>query len=118
MQFFNLILTSLLLICCQERLGDEDQGVLTAVVNTFLELARKNGKNYMPLVPQFFHLLNNTNNNWLIIKLLKLFAVLCPLEPRLPSKLAESFKTLMSTTKAKSVEFECIRSVSSFLKFI
>ena len=27
---------------------DEDQGVLTAVVNTFLELARKNAKNYLP----------------------------------------------------------------------
>ena len=51
----------------------EDQGVLTGTVNTFLELARKNAKNYLSLVPQLYHLLTNTTNNWLSIKLLKVF---------------------------------------------
>jgi len=95
----------------KERLGDEDQGVLTATVNTFLELARKNAKNYLSLVPQMYHILVNTSNNWLTIKLLKLFQLLCPLEPRLPSKMVEPLSNLLNTTKAQSVEYEAIRTV-------
>ncbi|CAK0873041.1 unnamed protein product [Prorocentrum cordatum] len=94
----------------KERLGDEDQGVLTATVNTFLELARKNARNYLSLVPQLYHILVNTANNWLTIKLLKLFQLLCPLEPRLPSKMVEPLTNLLNTTKAQSVEFEVIRT--------
>ncbi len=45
----------------KERLTDEDQGVLTACVNTFLELCRKNAKNYLILVPHFFTLLTQTS---------------------------------------------------------
>lgn len=93
----------------KERLGDEDQGVLTATVNTFLELARKNAKNYLSLVPQLYHILVNTTNNWLTIKLLKLFQLLIPLEPRLPSKMNEPLTNLLNTTKAQSVEYEAIR---------
>lgn len=99
----------------KERLGDEDQGVLTATVNTFLELARKNARNYLSLVPQLFHILVNTTNNWLSIKLLKLFQLLCPLEARLPAKLVEPLTNLLNTTKAASVEFEVIRTVFSVL---
>eukprot|EP00929_Paragymnodinium_shiwhaense_P048254 TRINITY_DN24421_c0_g1_i1.p1 TRINITY_DN24421_c0_g1~~TRINITY_DN24421_c0_g1_i1.p1 ORF type:complete len:1074 (+),score=312.77 TRINITY_DN24421_c0_g1_i1:150-3371(+) len=95
----------------KERLSDEDQGVLTATVNTFLELARKNAKNYLSLVPQLYHILVNTTNNWLSIKLLKIFQLLCPLEPRLPSKMVEPLTNLLSTTKAQSVEYEAIRCV-------
>jgi len=94
----------------KERLGDEDQGVLTATVNTFLELARKNAKNYLSLVPQLYHILVNTTNNWLTIKLLKLFQLLVPLEPRLPSKMNEPLTNLLNTTKAQSVEYEAIRT--------
>lgn len=93
----------------KERLADEDQGVLTATVNTFLELARKNARNYLSLVPQLYHILVNTTNNWLSIKLLKLFQLLCPLEPRLPAKLVEPLMSYLNTTKAQSVEFEAIR---------
>lgn len=93
----------------KDRLGDEDQGVLTAAVNTFLELARKNARNYLSLVPKLYHILVNTTNNWLSIKLLKLFQLLCPLEPRLPAKMVEPLTNLLQTTKAQSVEFEVIR---------
>lgn len=96
----------------KERLADEDQGVLTATVNTFLELARKNARNYLSLVPQFYHVLVNTTNNWLSIKLLKVFQLLCPLEPRLPQKMVEPLTNLLNTTKAQSVEFEAIRCVA------
>jgi len=93
----------------KDRLGDEDQGVLTATVNTFLELARKNARNYLSLVPQLYHILANTSNNWLTIKLLKVFQLLCPLEPRLPSKMVEPLNNILNTTKAMSVEYEAIR---------
>jgi len=95
----------------KDRLGDEDQGVLTATVNTFLELARKNARNYLSLVPQLYHILVNTTNNWLSIKLLKVFQLLCPLEPRLQSKMVEPLTNILNTTKAQSVEFEAIRTV-------
>lgn len=95
----------------KERLGDEDQGVLTATVNTFLELARKNARNYLSLVPQLYHILINTTNNWLTIKLLKVFQLLCPLEPRLPAKMIEPLTNVINTTKAQSVEYEAIRCV-------
>eukprot|EP00403_Amphidinium_massartii_P006748 CAMPEP_0178383736 /NCGR_PEP_ID=MMETSP0689_2-20121128/7152_1 /TAXON_ID=160604 /ORGANISM="Amphidinium massartii, Strain CS-259" /LENGTH=990 /DNA_ID=CAMNT_0020003959 /DNA_START=114 /DNA_END=3084 /DNA_ORIENTATION=+ len=108
-----LLKDSMSLVTCfpklQERLGDEDQGVLTATVNTFLELARKNAKNYLSLVPQLYHILVNTNNNWLSIKLLKVFQLLCPLEARLPAKMVEPLTNILNTTKAQSVEFEAIR---------
>lgn len=93
----------------RERLADEDQGVLTATVNTFLELTRKNAKNYLSLVPQLYHILVNTTNNWLSIKLLKVFQLLIPMEPRLPAKMVEPLTNLLNTTKAQSVEFEVIR---------
>eukprot|EP00434_Breviolum_minutum_P016102 symbB.v1.2.014191.t1/scaffold981.1/size258483/2 len=95
----------------KDRLSDEDQGVLTATVNTFLELARKNARNYLSLVPQLYHVLVNTTNNWLSIKLLKVFQLLSPLEPRLPAKLVEPLTNILNTTKAQSVEFEAIRCV-------
>ncbi|CAJ1376597.1 unnamed protein product [Effrenium voratum] len=95
----------------KDRLRDEDQGVLTATVNTFLELARKNARNYLSLVPQLHHILVNTTNNWLSIKLLKVFQLLSPLEPRLPPKLVEPLTNILNTTKAQSVEFEAIRCV-------
>ncbi|CAD7938304.1 unnamed protein product [Amoebophrya sp. A25] len=101
----------------KERLTDEDQGVLTATVNTFLELTRKNARNYLILVPHFFTLLTETSNNWLMIKLLKVFAQLCPLEPRLAGKLQSPLQDILNTTRAKSVEFETIRCVTRVLSW-
>ncbi len=49
----------------KSMLVDEDQGVLTATVNTFLELCRKNAKNYLILVPHFFTLLTQTSKGHL-----------------------------------------------------
>ena len=43
------------------------------------------------------------------IKLLKVFQLLCPLEPRLPAKIFEPLTNFLNTTKALSVEFESIR---------
>jgi len=48
------------------------QGVASAAVNVICELARKNPKNYLPLAPQLFKLLNDSSNNWMLIKIVKL----------------------------------------------
>ncbi len=44
-----------------------------------------------------------------MIKLMKVFVELCPLEPRLAGKLADPILQILMTTRAKSVEFEACR---------
>jgi hypothetical protein len=46
--------------------------VVSATVNVICELARKNPKNYLALAPQLFNLLTTSNNNWMVIKVIKL----------------------------------------------
>jgi AP-3 complex subunit delta-1 len=68
-----------LIICVQDKLDDEVPSVQSASVSVICELARKNPKNYLSLAPTFFKILNNSQNNWMRIKIIKLFAALCPL---------------------------------------
>jgi AP-3 complex subunit delta-1 len=66
----------------QEMLDDADictpfcngliAAVVSATVNVICELARKNPKNYLALAPQLFNLLTTSNNNWMVIKVIKL----------------------------------------------
>uniref|UniRef100_A0A915NHQ4 AP-3 complex subunit delta domain-containing protein n=1 Tax=Meloidogyne floridensis TaxID=298350 RepID=A0A915NHQ4_9BILA len=52
--------------------------VQSAAVNVVCELARKNPRNYLPLQNVFFKLLNTSSNNWMLIKIIKLFgSLLC-----------------------------------------
>ena len=67
----------------KEKLEDPDPGVQSAAVNVICELARKNPKNYLSLAPTFFKLMTSSTNNWMLIKIIKLFGALTPLEPRL-----------------------------------
>lgn len=78
----------------QERLDDSDPGrsspcgtrasviltaptgVVSAAVNVFCELARRNPLDYLSLAPHLFHLLTTSSNNWMLIKLVKLVG--CP----------------------------------------
>lgn len=46
--------------------------MVCAAVNVICELARKNAKNYLPLAPQLYKLLTTSNNNWMLIKIIKL----------------------------------------------
>jgi AP-3 complex subunit delta-1 len=82
--------------------------VVSATVNIVCELARRNPKNYLPLAPQLFKLLTDGGNNWMTIKLIKLFATLTPLEPRLTKKLIPPITNLIRTTPAMSLLYECI----------
>jgi AP-3 complex subunit delta-1 len=54
---------------------------------------------------------NSSTSNWITIKLLKLFTILCSVEPRLLRKLAEPIGRILQNTTSKSVEYEAIRCV-------
>nr|ODN91253.1 AP-3 complex subunit delta-1 [Cryptococcus depauperatus CBS 7841] len=95
----------------RERLQDDDQGVVGATVGVVMELARRQGgKNYLPLAPELFKILTESNNNWMLIKVVKLFAILTPLESRLVRKLLPPITSLISNTAAISLLYECVRT--------
>nr|CAD7457495.1 unnamed protein product [Timema tahoe] len=95
----------------KEKLEDPDSGVQSAAVNVVCELARKNPKNYLSLAPVFFKLMTSSTNNWMLIKIIKLFGALTPLEPRLGKKLIEPLTNLIHSTSAMSLLYECINTV-------
>ncbi|EJW73130.1 hypothetical protein WUBG_15958 [Wuchereria bancrofti] len=95
----------------KEKLEDPDPGVQSAAVNVICELARKNPKNYLTLAPVFFKLMTTSSNNWMLIKIIKLFGALVPLEPRLGKKLLEPLTNLINSTSAMSLLYECINTV-------
>ncbi|GAA5805666.1 adaptin N terminal region-domain-containing protein [Helicostylum pulchrum] len=95
----------------KEKLEDPDPSVVSAVISVVCELARKNPKNYLSLAPQLFKLLTTSSNNWMLIKIIKLFASLTPLEPRLIKKLLPPLASLIQTTLAMSLLYECIYTV-------
>ena len=79
----------------KDKLEDPDPGVQSAAVNVICELARKNPRNYLSLAPTFFKLMTTSQNNWMLIKIIKLFGALTPLEPRLGKKLIEPLTNLI-----------------------
>ncbi|XP_071450099.1 AP-3 complex subunit delta-1 [Hetaerina americana] len=99
----------------REKLEDPDSGVQSAAVNVVCELARKNPKNYLSLAPVFFKLMTTSTNNWMLIKIIKLFGALTPLEPRLGKKLIEPLTNLIHSTSAMSLLYECINTVIAVL---
>ncbi|GAA5969975.1 hypothetical protein JCM21900_001304 [Sporobolomyces salmonicolor] len=94
----------------RERLEDDDLGVVGATVNVICEAARKDPRRYLPLAPELFGLLTAGTNNWMLIKIIKLFAVLTPEEPRLVKKLVPPLTELIETTPAMSLLYECIQT--------
>ncbi|KRZ08205.1 AP-3 complex subunit delta-1, partial [Trichinella zimbabwensis] len=99
----------------KEKLEDPDPGVQSATINVVCELARKNPKNYLALAPIFFKLMTTSSNNWMLIKIIKLFGSLTPLEPRLGKKLIEPLTSLINSTSAMSLLYECINTVVAVL---
>lgn len=99
----------------KEKLDDPESSVQAAAVNVICELARKNPKNYLSLAPIFFKLMTVSTNNWVLIKIIKLFGALTPLEPRLGKKLIEPLTNLINSTSAMSLLYECINTVLAVL---
>ncbi|MGH0162849.1 UNVERIFIED_CONTAM: hypothetical protein FKN15_043758 [Acipenser sinensis] len=95
----------------KEKLEDPDP----AAVNVICELARRNPKNYLSLAPLFFKLMTSSTNNWVLIKIIKLFGALTPLEPRLGKKLIEPLTNLIHSTSAMSLLYECVNTVIAVL---
>ncbi|KAF4120170.1 AP-3 complex subunit delta [Geosmithia morbida] len=97
----------------KERLmdPDEDPSVTAAIVNVICELGWRRPNDFLPLAPRLFELLVDGGNNWMAIKLIKLFATLTPLEPRLVRKLLPPLTTIIRTTPAMSLLYECINGI-------
>ncbi|XWS48283.1 hypothetical protein CRYUN_Cryun13aG0061800 [Craigia yunnanensis] len=98
-----------------ENLENSDPQILSAVVGVFCELAFKDPKSYLPLAPEFYKILVDSKNNWVLIKVLKIFAKLASLEPRLAKWVVEPICDHMRRTGAKSLLFECVRTVLTSL---
>ncbi len=96
----------------KERLDDSDSAVVSCAVNVICELANKNPKNYLSMAPKFFKLLTTSSNNWMLIKVVKLLGSLVCEEPRLARKLLEPLSTIIQNTTAKSLQYECIYTIS------
>ncbi|RDA86526.1 hypothetical protein CP532_1896 [Ophiocordyceps camponoti-leonardi (nom. inval.)] len=97
----------------KERLlnTEEDPSVTAAIVNVVCELGWRRPHDFLPLAPRLFELLVDGGNNWMAIKLIKLFATLTPLEPRLVRKLLPPLTNIMATTAAMSLLYECINGI-------
>lgn len=101
-----------------ENLESSDPQIVSAAVGVFCELTSKDPRSYLPLAPEFYRILVDSKNNWVLIKLLKIFAKLVPLELRLGKRVVEPICDLMRRTGAKSLVFECVRTVvTSFADF-
>ncbi|KAI2643657.1 adaptin N terminal region-domain-containing protein [Xylaria nigripes] len=97
----------------KERLMDrsEDSSVTAAIVNVVCELGWRRPHDFLSLAPRLFELLVDSGNNWMAIKLIKLFATLTPLEPRLVRKLLPPLTEIIQTTPAMSLLYECINGI-------
>ncbi|KAI9176107.1 AP-3 complex subunit delta [Blastocladiella emersonii ATCC 22665] len=85
-----------------------DPAVVSCAVSVICELATASPREYIALAPQLFGLLTSTGNNWTLIKLVKVFARMAELEPRLVKKLAPPLAELIRATGAMSLQHECI----------
>ncbi|TKA26294.1 hypothetical protein B0A50_05073 [Salinomyces thailandicus] len=97
----------------KERLLDEneDPSVTAAIVNVICELGWRRPQDFLPLAPRLFELLTAGGNNWMAIKIIKLFSTLTPLEPRLVKKLLPPLTSIIKTTPAMSLLYECINGI-------
>ncbi|KAL2342470.1 hypothetical protein Fmac_003755 [Flemingia macrophylla] len=98
-----------------ENLESSDPQLVIAVIGVFCELAAKDPRSYLPLAPEFYRILVDSKNNWVLIKVLKVFAKLAPLEPRLGKRIVEPVCDNMRRSGAKSLVFECVRTVLTCL---
>lgn len=99
----------------EEKLEDPDQGVQSSVINVICELARKNPKDFLHIEGTLYKLMENSSNNWMLIKIIKLFGALTPLEPRVGEKVIQPLENLAHSTSAMSVLYETISTIMAIL---
>jgi len=98
-------------------LEDTNNSVVSCAVCVVTELSDKNPKNYLHLAPSFFQLLTTSSNNWMLIKVVKLLGSLVPEEPRLARKLLEPLSDIVRNTKAKSLLYEAVHTITLCLPY-
>lgn len=96
-----------------EKLEDEDSSVVGAAVSVIGEFCYHTNdiRRFVELAPQLYELLLSSHNNWTIIKLLKLFARFSLAEPRLRTRLLPAVRSLMDTSPATSLTYECVACI-------
>lgn len=94
-----------------EKLDDSDTSVVSATITVICEISKKNPNIFIGYLPKFFSILEATLNNWLIIRILKLFQSLLKIEPRMKKKILPSILSLMAKTDATSLIYECINCI-------
>lgn len=99
----------------EEKLEDPDQGVQSSVINVICELARQEPKNFLHLEGTLYKLMENSSNNWMLIKIIKLFGALVSLEPRVGEKIIQPLENLAHSTSAMSVLYETISTMMAIL---
>lgn len=90
---------------------DDDFSVVTATVNVICEISKTSPRLFLDYLPKFFQVLEETRNNWLIIRFLKLFQSLSKVEPRLKKKVLPLIVNMMHRTQASSLKYECINCI-------
>lgn len=99
----------------EEKLEDPDQGVQSSVINVICELARRNPKKFVHLEGILYKLMENSSNNWTLIKIIKLFGALTSIEPKIGEKVIVSLENLAHSTSAMSVLYETISTIMAIL---
>ncbi|EGW31504.1 uncharacterized protein SPAPADRAFT_67558 [Spathaspora passalidarum NRRL Y-27907] len=94
-----------------DKLDDPDISVISATVNVICEISKKNPNIFINYLPKLFTILEDTKNNWLIIRILKLFQSLSKVEPRMKRKILPTIMDLMLRTQASSLIYECINCI-------
>lgn len=93
------------------KLQDDDISVVSATVSAICELSKQNPWPFVELSPLLYELLLTIDNNWIIIRLLKLFTNLSQIEPKLRYKLLPKIIELMESTMATSVLYEAVNCI-------
>lgn len=109
LQYPEALRVSLDRLC--DKLDDPDDSVMAATVTVICELAKKTPKLFVHLAPRLYDILSTTVNNWVIIRLLKLFSSLAQIEPRLKARLIPKILEIIEKTKAPSLVYECINCI-------
>lgn len=94
-----------------EKLDDEDISVVSAAITIICEISKKSPAIFVAYLPKFFAILERTSNNWLIIRILKLFQSLLRIEPRMKKRIMPSILALLAQTDASSLVYECINCI-------
>ena len=81
-------------------------GVISVQLSSLYEVLKQDPSQFPIMLKPLYEVFDKTRNNWLLIKTIKMFQKLVPLEPRLTKKLSEPFYKLLTQTTSKTIEYE------------